>query len=136
MTTPDVTGLQKLQESVEEAVQPERKPRKQKGYSFPDSQRSVHLAVPPTTTEQQDITTAGQRKVNLIWEYTQASISIIVVMANMAVAVYQGFVKEHGEFPAVLQNTLFLVVGFYFSRTNHSAIGGVGPKPEVEYKGR
>ena len=28
------------------------------------------------------------------------------------------------------------VVGFYFSRTNHAAIGGIGVKPNEEYKGR
>jgi hypothetical protein len=29
------------------------------------------------------------------------------------------------------------VVGFYFSRTNHAAIGGVGKKPhDGEYRGR
>jgi hypothetical protein len=28
------------------------------------------------------------------------------------------------------------VVGFYFSRTNHAAIGGTGAKPEAPYEGR
>ena len=92
--------------------------------------------VRPKTTLQQDLVSAGQRKVNLIWEYTQSAISMMVVIANMVVATYHGLSKEHSEFPPVLQNTLFLVVGFYFSRTNHSAIGGVGAKPSVKYEGR
>jgi len=91
---------------------------------------------PPTTTAQQDLTTAGQRKVNLIWEYTQASIAISAVLANMVVGVFQGLTGSAAPFPVVLSNTLFLIVGFYFSRTNHAAIGGVGPKPNGEYKGR
>jgi len=92
--------------------------------------------VAPTTTAQEDLTTAGQRKINLIWEWTQAMISIMVVLANVVVAVYDGMIAPHPEYPAVLSNTLFLVVGFYFSRTNHSAIGGVGPKPNPIYEGR
>jgi hypothetical protein len=29
-----------------------------------------------------------------------------------------------------------LILSFYFSRTNHQAIGGVGPKPNEPYEGR
>jgi len=117
--------------SVESPIRPE--------YSEKESivfEDAAHRPIRPTTTAQQDLTTAGQRRVNLIWEYTQAAISLMVVVANMSIAVFQGLVKEHGEFPAVLQNTLFLVVGFYFSRTNHSAIGGIGSKPAGKYMGR
>jgi hypothetical protein len=34
-----------------------------------------------------------------------------------------------GEYPMVLSSSLFLIIGFYFSRSNHSAIGGIGRKP-------
>ena len=95
-------------------------------------------AVAPTTTVQQDLTTAGQRRVNLIWEYTQSFVTIVVVLANMIVAVING-VKAAGvpsEHPAILSSALFLILGFYYSRTNHAAIGGVGPKPNGPYTGR
>ncbi len=96
--------------------------------------------VAPTTTAQQDLITAGQRKINLIWEYTQAVVSVLVVSANMIVGTYQGLVAYAAgtkpEFPVVLSSSLFLVIGFYFSRTNHAAIGGVGPKPTSVYEGR
>jgi hypothetical protein len=92
--------------------------------------------LPPTTTLQQDLTVQGQRKVNLIWEYTQAIIAITVVLANLVVGVSQGLRKDKSDFPAMLSNCLFLVVGFYFSRTNHTAIGGIGRKPEQPYEGR
>jgi hypothetical protein len=82
------------------------------------------------------LTTQGQRKINLIWETTQALISITVVLANMAVGVYQGVSGVKADFPPVLSSALFLVVGFYFSRTNHAAIGGIGRKPAQEYDGR
>jgi hypothetical protein len=40
------------------------------------------------------------------------------------------------EHPAILSSALFLILGFYYSRTNHAAIGGVGEKPRDHYTGR
>lgn len=88
------------------------------------------ISLPPDTTAEEDITTAGQRKVNLIWEATQATIAILITGAMIyseiksleSVAIRMGF---------------SLIVGFYFSRTNHQAIGGVGRKPASQkYTGR
>ena len=99
---------------------------------------SPQLPPPPTTTAQEDVTKAGQRKVNLIWEYTQAVIAILVVIANLIVGTANGLGQTKVEFPLVLSNAMFLIVGFYFSRTNHQAIGGIGRKPaeSQEYLGR
>jgi hypothetical protein len=128
---------QEVHELATEVIEPERKPaRRQKNYSFPDSQRSVHLAVPPTTTEQEDLTTAGQRKVNLIWEYTQAAIAIMIVLTCVIVAAVLAIREQGDKFPVILSSLVMLVIGFYFSRTNHAAIGGTGKKPQEEYKGR
>lgn len=91
------------------------------------------------TTFQEDLTTAGQRRVNLIWEYTQAVIAIQIVFANMAAGAYQAYAAARGvefEYPFILSGALFLVIGFYFSRTNHAAIGGIGPKAQAPYEGR
>lgn len=93
--------------------------------------------VAPTTTTQEDLTTAGQRRVNLIWEYTQAFIAVVVILANMSVGVVFALRRiPAGDYPGVLSSSLFLIVGFYFSRTNHQAIGGVGRKPTQPYEGR
>jgi hypothetical protein len=97
---------------------------------------SPEQSVAPTTTSQQDLVTAGQRKINLIWEWTQSVISVSVVASNMIVAVYDGISSQPHEFPTVLSSALFLIVGFYFSRTNHAAIGGIGNKPAGMYVGR
>lgn len=97
---------------------------------------SPEPSLPPKTTQQEDITTAGQRKINLIWERTQATIALVVVVANMAVGVAYGLGYGMGEFPYILSSSLFLIVGFYFSRTNHAAIGGIGYKPGQQYEGR
>lgn len=110
--------------------------------SSPAGREASRVALDPsmaaTTTYQQDLITAGQRRINLIWEVTQSAIAIIVVLSNMIVAVRNGLRPSGSasEFPIILSSALFLIVGFYFSRTNHAAIGGVGDKPISTYVGR
>lgn len=95
------------------------------------------LSLEPTTTHQEDLTTAGQRKVNLVWEYTQSAIVIFVVLSNMIAALFNVFHKVDLNVPAVLSSALFMVLGFYLGRTNHAAIGGIGPQPLMpKYTGR
>lgn len=90
-----------------------------------------------TTTSQEDMTTAGQRKVNLIWEFTQAGLAALVVLSNVTVAVFMVVQRiPFTEYPPILSHSLFLIVGAYFNRTNHAAIGGIGPKPVQRYEGR
>lgn len=102
---------------------------------------SGKAVLPPTTTEQEDIeageerdertlVTRGQRLVNVIWEATQSVIAVSITFAIIATAMMQI------ETPAIT-NAFFLIIGFYFSRTNHSAVGGVGKKvPLGPYVGR
>lgn len=83
----------------------------------------------PNTTIQQDMVVAGQRRINLIWEVTQAVIAIGITFASIYIAVF----KIESQ---LMANAFFLIVGFYFSRTNHASIGGVGQKPNPTYEGR
>lgn len=85
--------------------------------------------LPPKTTAQEDITTYGQRRINLIWECTQAAVAITVTLAMVSTA----FTNNKND---TLTNAFFLIVGFYFSRTNHTQVGGIGPKPNEVYTGR
>jgi hypothetical protein len=89
----------------------------------------IEQSMPPTTTTQEDMTVAGQRRVNLIWEYTQAAIAILVTIAMI-------YNSVSGRGNQDVRNAFFLIVGFYFSRTNHTAIGGTGNKPQPPYEGR
>lgn len=75
-------------------------------------------SVPATTTAEDDRHSAGQRQINRVWEYTQSLIAITVTAANIYAALSGIDARE-------LNNTFFLVVGFYFGRTNHQRIGGV-----------
>jgi hypothetical protein len=85
----------------------------------------------PTTTTQEDLVVAGQRKVNLIWESTQAGVAILITGALI-------YCEINNIESATIRNGFFLIIGFYFSRTNHQAIGGTGIKINEgqEYKGR
>jgi hypothetical protein len=102
-----------------------------------DSAVNQRKQIVDASLNQQVLTTRGQRKINLIWECTQSFIAIAVVITNLAVGLHVGFYGDKGaEVPSMLTNSLFLVIGFYFARTNHAAIGGVGDKPNPQYEGR
>lgn len=79
---------------------------------------NVLESLPPTTTAQEDKVKAGQRRVNILWECTQAIIAIMITLAIIFLAV-KGIKNED------LTNAFFLIVSMYFVRTNHQLIGGV-----------
>jgi ABC-type uncharacterized transport system fused permease/ATPase subunit len=92
--------------------------------------------VKPTTTAEQDLHSHSQRKINLIWEVTQAVIalsvvnSVLWVAGRIALTVIEPAVSERTSGIAttafvLLSNLASLVIGFYFGRTNHERIGGV-----------
>lgn len=88
------------------------------------------LTLPPTTTAEGDRVTSGQRHINRVWEYTQAAIALMITGAIVYTSI-QGIASDN------LSNGFFLIIGFYFGRLNHAAIGGVGRKPEeYPYQGR
>lgn len=101
----------------------------------------VSIPLPAQTTQQQDLTTAGQRRINVIWEYTQAYIAVFVITLALVADAYvavRGVEIGTNQLAALMQLNVMsgLVIGFYFSRTNHAAIGGIGAKPSQEYEGR
>lgn len=88
--------------------------------------------IPSRTTAEQDLRTAGQREINLIWETTQRHIALFVVAVGCTVSaivviysVLQGSTADPLVLAAftLLSNICFLVAGFYFGRTNHARIG-------------
>lgn len=88
--------------------------------------------VSPTTTAEQDLRTAGQRQINLIWETTQRHIALFVILIAGLVSAYVVVYsvatgrEENALVLAsftLLSNIGFLVAGFYFGRTNHARIG-------------
>ncbi len=87
--------------------------------------------LPPTTTAEEDRTTYGQRTINLMWEGTQRIVTIMVTSVVLIVAAY---LSISSTVPIELRLVAFVTLGFcmmniqsgYFTRTNHTKIGGVG----------
>lgn len=110
--------------------------------SSPDN-ISEHKTKPPETTEEEDRSTLGQRNINLIWETTQSQIAKMAVYVgisiNVIIPVFMLFIRGELEVARIaivgsclntVSTTVGIIIGFYFSRTNHSAIGGTGKKPQ------
>lgn len=89
----------------------------------------LNQSLTPNTTAQQDLTVAGQRRINLVWEVTQSLVAISITASLVYCEINQ-------VDSATIRNGFFLIIGFYFSRTNHAQIGGIGEKPTQEYRGR
>lgn len=78
-------------------------------------------SLPSETTAEQDLKTAGQRRINLIWEVTQALVAIVVTGSYIYAAL-------NGIDSQPLGNAFTLIVALYFVRTNHVKVGGItGP---------
>jgi hypothetical protein len=75
--------------------------------------------LPPDTTAQSDLIAHGQRRINLIWEATQA---IVTVMISGA-AIYAALKGKQAD---ILNFAFVAIVSTYYARTNHTKIGGVG----------
>lgn len=73
---------------------------------------------PATATEEQVRQAASQRKINVIWEFTQSFIAGAVVLAAIVATFY--FALRGLPIPSFLSDAFFLIIGFYFGRTNHT----------------
>jgi hypothetical protein len=82
---------------------------------------------PPTQRDARlTLHNRSQRRINLLWESTQAGIAIAVVLANIAVVFVATTNANGAAKEAMMANAFFLIVGFYFGRTNHTKTGGIG----------
>jgi cobalamin synthase len=89
---------------------------------------AIEVDAPPNTTAEHDRQAAGERHINAMWERTQQVIALSAVATGLGVSAFeivrQGTMKETAM--NLVTATLSLVLGFYFSRTNHQRSGGVG----------
>lgn len=68
--------------------------------------------------EVEEIIDTRKRKLNLIWETTQALIALMITLAVVTLALQKIEARE-------IIDAFFVIVGFYFSRTNSAVVGGV-----------
>ena len=86
------------------------------------------IVATPTSTEEEDRTTAGQRAINVVWENTQRQIALTVIGSATAVGAGLAALGSPDAQVAAfvfLYGAANLVIGFYFGRTNHQRIGGI-----------
>lgn len=102
-----------------------------------DVDPQAHATILAIATAEAHRKTAGQRRINVIWEITQAYVAVAVSSTTLYVASVLTYAIARGETSAtvtnsanaaflLLSNAFFLVIGFYFGRTNHQRSGGVG----------
>jgi hypothetical protein len=71
----------------------------------------------------------GQRWTNRKWESTQSQIALMFLGTSALVAAYLAITGDREiQVPAFLflSSTSSAIIGFYFARTNHQRVGGVG----------
>lgn len=82
------------------------------------------------TESETSLRTEGQRKINLIWEATQALVTILVVASTLFIAgslvLSDGDEDNRAAAFLLLSNAFFMIVTAYYQRTNHTRTGGVG----------
>lgn len=89
--------------------------------------------------EQDALTFAGQREINIMWESTQKRIALWTMGAFLVDCVLVAVGQLMGievEIPPSLAGVVGYVVGAYFNRTNHKNLGGVGVQPPHSETGR
>jgi hypothetical protein len=77
------------------------------------------VSLPADTTREEDRATAGQRRINLTWELTQAAVTVMITGAVIYCAI-TGIKADIVNFGFVA------IVSTYYARTNHTKTGGVG----------
>lgn len=82
------------------------------------TRRAGDLHAPATTTAEQERTTHSQRRINLIWELTQAFVTAAITAAEI-------YSQLHRIDSAMLNAAFFAVITTYLARTNHTKVGGV-----------
>lgn len=75
-------------------------------------------AMTPAEVEVAD-RSAGQRRVNILWETTQAILAVLITCAVVYCVVL-------GIEAKVIDSAFVMIVTMYFLRTNHTKTGGVG----------
>jgi hypothetical protein len=148
----DVTNAEPLPVVITNAVQDDPRPldvhvtNPTHGPIGPQvQQQATDPSLPARTTFQQDLTHAGQRQINLIWESTQGRIALYVIVGAMginalvlviSIALSKDLTAAQALALGFVNSLATGVTSFYFSRTNHTQIGGTGDKPSEAYVGR
>lgn len=94
----------------------------------------VTTTSPATTVAEEELRTAGQRRINLIWEITQAIIAIAVTLGTLwiigSLLLRDGSSDSRDTAFLLLSNAFFMIMTSYHTRTNHTKTGGISGRGE------
>ena len=71
----------------------------------------------------------------MVWEYTQAAVALLVTITTLTLCIVLVARGETTQALQLMSSAFFLIIGFYFGRTNHQRVGGV-EIPYQPYQGR
>lgn len=84
----------------------------------------------PTTTTEEDHHRVDQHLINAAWKSTQRLIALSVTWVSLGMAAWLSILGATESVQTAALVFVFgvanLVIGFYFGRTNHQRIGGIG----------
>lgn len=121
-------------EEVTKAVMGDRVTKaaiKHSGVEPPPSRVKAERTAAARISDETSLRTSGQRKINLIWEATQAVVTVLVVSSTLYIAgsLVLSSTSDNSDRGAaflLLSNAFFMIVTAYYQRTNHVRTGGVG----------
>lgn len=102
---------------------------------IPSPKQTVHGPIVPPTEAAQEIqatresdaeqlAVARHQKINMIWEYTQAYMAVLVITSVLITSIYIAVKTSVVEIRIAALVFMYglanLVAGFYFGRTNHT----------------
>lgn len=97
------------------------------------AQATARIVAARSAVEAEALTTEGQRGINRLWERTQAIIAVAVVFVTLIVVailivvpVFRGEKVTDSAALVLLSALATNIITSYFTRTNHTKVGGVG----------
>lgn len=88
-------------------------------------ERGQGLSATPTSTEEEDRHSAGQRQINRKWENIQAFAAVSVISTACLCVLLLVWRAEYALGIGLISTMSSQITTFYFLRTNHEKIGGV-----------
>lgn len=81
----------------------------------------------PALDDELALRSGGQRRISLLWEMTQAAIAVMTVGTALWCCWWMIKTDKGSDSAFMLVgNVAILVVNMYFTRTNHTKVGGPG----------
>jgi hypothetical protein len=85
--------------------------------------KPIHDIDQETPEDTEHALRTAERRVNILWEVTQAGLAVMIAAAVIYLAI-------EGRESKTLELAFMTILAMYFTRTNHTKTGGVGGQNE------